>query len=79
MDIPDTLQEHYNAKSRPVPRTPSPVAPLLRTLDDAIIDYLHHGGAQEAIDAAMDAVLQHPESTWNRDTLQYRIRVLHYS
>lgn len=78
-DLPDTLAAHFAAKAwdDPVP-SPSSVSDLLRQLDNAVIECLHRDGPREAIDAAFDAVINHPDSTWKPDVLQYRIRQLHY-
>jgi hypothetical protein len=79
-EIPDTLQAHYKAKARNITAAkPNPVSDLIHKLDDAVIDALHHGGSTDAIDTAFEAVLTHPESTWTREVLQYRLRQLHYS
>ena len=78
-DIPQSLSDYYAAKALdlPVP-PPSTVSDLLRQLDRAVIDNLNYGGPRAAIEAAFDAVINHPESTWKPDVLQYRIRQLHY-
>jgi hypothetical protein len=47
-------------------------------LDYAVIDALNHGGSNDAINEAFDAVINHPDSTWSRDVLSYRIRQVHY-
>jgi hypothetical protein len=47
-------------------------------LDYAVIDALNHGGSNDAIDEAFEAVINHPDSTWSRDVLSYRIRQVHY-
>lgn len=78
-EIPQSLQDHYRAKAwdAPVP-SPSTVSDLLRRLDLAVIDHLNHSGTYAAVEAASEAVLSHPESTWTPDVLAYRIRQLHY-
>lgn len=51
---------------------------LLRRLDIALVMLLNHDGPEEAVDQAFEAVLAHPENTWKRQTLAYRVRQLHY-
>ena len=51
---------------------------LMTALDRAVVSNLNLGGSQEALDEAFEAVLNHPESTWTREVLQYRIRQLYY-
>lgn len=78
-EIPDTILEYYEEKHRDLPKaTHSPVSDLLRRLDVAIVSQLNLGGPQEAVDRAFQAVLDHPESTYTEEVLNYRIRQLHY-
>ena len=81
IEIPDEILDYYKEKHRDLPKPVcSPVNDLLRRLDAAIIKNLNPnlGGSQEDVDRAFEAVLDHPENTWTRETLSYRIRQLHY-
>ena len=79
-DIPDAYRDYYREKARDLPVSPpSPVHDLLHALDSAVIAQMYQGGPQSAVNAAFEAVLAHPQSTWTRDVLSYRLRVLHYS
>ena len=69
-DLPDALRDYYRDKCRDLPTAPSPVSDLLRTLDNAVNARLY---------AAFEAVLDHPQSTWKREVLSYRLRKLFYS
>jgi len=78
-DYPDDINDYYKAKARDLPtRNRTTVDDLMDALDYAVIDALHHGGSNDAIDEAFDAVINHPDSTWSRDVLSYRIRQVHY-
>jgi len=78
-DYPDDINDYYKAKARDLPtRNRSCVDNLMDALDYAVIDALHHGGSNDAIEEAFDAVINHPDSTWSRDVLSYRIRQVHY-
>lgn len=78
-DYPDDINDYYKAKARDLPtRKRSDVDDLMDALDYAVIDALHHGGSNDAIEEAFDAVINHPDSTWSRDVLSYRIRQVHY-
>jgi hypothetical protein len=78
-DYPDDINDYYKAKARDLPtRNRSCVDDIMDALDYAVIDALHHGGSNEAIHAAFEAVINHPDSTWERDVLSYRIRQVHY-
>jgi hypothetical protein len=78
-ELPDDLNDYYKAKARDLPkRERSAVDDLMDALDNAVIDALHHGGSNDAINEAFDAVINHPDSTWSRDVLSYRIRQVHY-
>jgi len=78
-EIPDTILEYYEEKHRDLPKaTHSPVSALLHELDCALIHRDNHGGPQDAVDRAFQAVLDHPESTYTEEVLNYRIRQLHY-
>lgn len=75
------ILDYYTAKARDLPAPkPNPVSDLLRKLDDAVITCLLHEdpSTRAAIHDAFEAVLNHPESTWTRDVLAYRVRQLHY-
>ena len=79
IEVPDDILEYYKEKHRDLPKPVSdPVSHLLRRLDVAIIKNLNLGGSQEDVDRAFEAVLSHPENTWTEETLNYRIRQLHY-
>ena len=79
-DIPDAFRDYYREKARDLPVAPtSPVHDLLRILDNAVSEQLYREGPQSAVDSAFEAVLDHPNSTWTREVLSYRLRVLHYS
>ncbi len=78
-DLPDALRDYYRDKCRDLPTAPSPVSDLLRTLDNAVNARLYGDGPQSAIDDAFEAVLDHPQSTWKREVLSYRLRKLFYS
>ena len=78
-DYPDDINDYYKAKARDLPtRKRSDVDDLMDALDYAVIDALHHGGSNDAINEAFDAVINHPDSTWSREVLSYRIRQVHY-
>ena len=78
-DYPDDINDYYKAKARDLPRRKrSSVDDLMDALDDAVIDALHHGGSNDAIEEAFEAVLNHPDSTWSREVLSYRVRQVHY-
>ena len=78
-DYPDDINDYYKAKARDLPtRKRSDVDDLMDALDYAVIDALNHGGSNDAIEEAFDAVINHPDSTWSRDVLSYRIRQVHY-
>ena len=78
-DYPDDINDYYKAKARDLPtRKRSDVDDLMDALDYAVIDALNHDGSNEAIDEAFEAVINHPDSTWSRDVLSYRIRQVHY-
>lgn len=72
------IHDYYKDKGRDLPSTPSPVSDLLHQLDLAVIEHLNCDGPYAAVKAAFEAVLAHPDSTWTRDVLQYRVRQLHY-
>ena len=78
-ELPDDLNDYYKAKARDLPtRKRNSVDDLMHVLDCAVIDALNHGGSNEAIHEAFEAVINHPDSTWSRDVLSYRIRQVHY-
>ena len=78
-ELPDDLNDYYKSKARDIPtRDRNSVDDLMDALDYAVIDALHHGGSKDAIEEAFDAVINHPDSTWSRDVLSYRIRQVHY-
>ena len=78
-ELPDDLNDYYKAKARDLPtRKRTTVDDLMDALDYAVIDALNHGGSNDAIDEAFEAVLNHPDSTWSRDVLNYRQRQIHY-
>jgi hypothetical protein len=78
-DYPDDINDYYKAKARDLPtRKRTTVDDLMDALDYAVIDALNHGGSNDAIEEAFDAVINHPDSTWSRDVLSYRIRQVHY-
>lgn len=85
MDIPETVSAYYAAKQRDIPRGRiDPASDLLHALDAAVVTSLAHRGCptpdeKAAVDAAFEAVLSAPGSRWTRETLNYRLRVLHYS
>jgi hypothetical protein len=78
-DYPDDINDYYKAKARDLPtRNRSSVDDLMDALDYAVIDALNHGGSNDAINEAFDAVINHPDSTWSPEVLSYRIRQVHY-
>jgi hypothetical protein len=78
-ELPDDLNDYYKAKARDLPtRNRTTVDDLMDVVDYAVIDALNHGGSNDAIDEAFEAVINHPDSTWSRDVLSYRIRQVHY-
>jgi hypothetical protein len=78
-DIPEQILEYYEEKRRDLPKaTNSLVSTLLHQLDCAIIARDNHGGPQEAVDTAFQAVLDHPENRYTSEVLSYRIRQVHY-
>jgi len=79
MDYPDYIIEYYEQKGRPIPSgPPDPVSHLLRDLDTAVALMLNYNGTEEAVEKALRAVLDHPDSTWTESVLDYRTRQLHY-
>lgn len=79
-DYPDDLNEYYKAKARDLPtRKRNAVDDLMDALDKAVINALYHNGSNHAIEEAFEAVINHPDSTWSRDVLSYRIRQVHYT
>jgi hypothetical protein len=42
------------------------------------VNMLNHGGSVAAVNEAFDAVLNHPDSTWSSEVLNYRQRQVHY-
>ena len=79
MDYPDYIIEYYEQKGRPIPSgPPDPVSHLLRDLDTAVALMLNYNGTEEAVEKARRAVLDHPDSTWTENVLDYRTRQLHY-
>ena len=80
MDIPNQITGYYQEKKRDLPQPQrNEVGKLINRLDNAVIMQMYHGGPKSAVTEAMDAVVQHPDSTWTREVLQYRIRKLYYS
>jgi hypothetical protein len=78
-ELPDDLNDYYKAKARDLPtRKRNCVDDLMDALDYAVIDALNHGGSNDAINEAFDAVINHPDSTWSPEVLSYRIRQVHY-
>ena len=78
-ELPDDLNDYYKSKARDIPtRDRNSVDDLMDALDYAVIDALHHGGSNDAINEAFDAVINHTDSTWSRDVLSYRLRQVHY-
>ena len=78
MPTSDIIENYLKEKCCDSVSRPSPVSDLMHKLDNAVVHHLN-GGSIEAITEAFDAVLAHPQSRWNRDTLNYYIRVRHYS
>jgi len=79
-DVPDEILDYYKEKARDLPKAqPSPVHDLMTKLDAAVVDQLYHDGPQANVNAAFDAVINHPESTWKPEVLSYRLRCLYYS
>lgn len=80
MDIPESIQEYYQDKARDFPKPQrNEVGKLINALDNAVIMHMYHGGPHEDVKKAIDAVVQHPDSTWTHEVLSYRLRVLYYS
>ena len=78
-ELPDDLNDYYKAKARDLPtRKRTTVDDLMDELDCAVINALNHGGSNDAIDEAFNAVINHPDSTWSKEVLGYRIRQVHY-
>lgn len=78
-EIPDSILEYYEEKKRDLPKAGvSLVSTLLHRLDCAIIHRDNHGGPQDAVDRAFQAVLDHPDNRYTAEVLSYRIRQLHY-
>jgi hypothetical protein len=78
-ELPDDLNDYYKAKARDLPtRKRNTVDDLIDALDDATILMLNHGGSVAAVNDAFDAVLNHPDSTWSSEVLNYRQRQVHY-
>jgi len=80
-DLPFSWAQHFAAKARDLPTASSPVAALLQELDTATVLDLNAPTVESraALQAAFDAVLDHPASTWTADVLRYRQRQLYYS
>lgn len=82
MDNP--FASYYVAKRRDLPCAVDSASDQLRALDSAVVASLFHRGdptpeERTAIDDAFEAVLTAPGSRWTRDTLAYRLRVLHFA
>ena len=78
-ELPDDINDYYKAKARDLPtRKRTTVDDLMDELDCAVINALNHGGSNDAIDEAFNAVINHPDSTWSKEVLGYRIRQVHY-
>ena len=79
-DIPEVIAEYYQDKARDLPQAKhSELSELINQLDSAVVENLYRDGTRQAITQAIDAVVQHPDSTWTREALSYRIRKLYYS
>jgi len=79
-DIPQEIINYYVDKERDLPQPQrNEVGKLINRLDCAVVARLYHGGPKEDVTKAIDAVVQHPDSTWTREVLEYRIRKLYYS
>ena len=78
-ELPDDLNDYYKAKARDLPtRNRNCVDDLIDALDNATILMLNHGGSVDAVNEAFDAVLNHPDSNWSSEVLNYRQRQVHY-
>ena len=78
MNTPDTILEHYQAKARPLPTTPVSFSPLLRRLDEAVINALNNGGPWDQVDRLQDELVACNDCTWNMQQVDYYIRQTHY-
>lgn len=76
--LPDHLVDYYTSKQREPQTIPDPTSDLLQALDIATVNMLNNGGSQDAVKLARQAVLDHPESRWTPETLDYRTRQLYY-
>ena len=80
MDIPNQITDYYQEKGRDLPQPQrNEVGKLLNQLDTAVVMRMYHDGPKTAVTEAIDAIVQHPDSTWTREVLEYRIRKLYYS
>ena len=78
-ELPDDLNDYYKSKARDLPkRKRNTVDDLIDALDNATNLMLNHGGSVDAVNDAFDAVLNHPDSTWSSEVLNYRQRQVHY-
>jgi hypothetical protein len=78
-ELPDDLNDYYKAKARDLPtRKRNSVDDLIDALDTLTIEALNHNGSHAMVDEAFEAVLNHPDSTWSREVLNYRQRQVHY-
>jgi hypothetical protein len=78
-DYPDDINDYYKAKARDLPtRKRNSVDDLIDALDTLTIEALNHNGSHAMVDEAFEAVLNHPDSTWSREVLNYRQRQVHY-
>ena len=79
IDFPTEWADYIAAKGRDRSvAAPDPASALLQALDNATIRALNCGGKWSVVDAAFEAVLNAPGSTWTRETLAYRQRQLHF-
>ena len=78
-ELPDEWKEYYKAKARDLPEPKqSTINDLLNVLDTATINALNNGGSHAKVNEAFNDVLNHPDSTWTTEVLNYRQRQLHY-
>jgi hypothetical protein len=78
-DLPTDWADYYAAKGRDLPTLPpAPQAQLLQNLDAATSWALNYAGKWTAVEAAFEAVLAAPGSTWTRETLSFRQRQLYF-
>jgi hypothetical protein len=78
-ELPDDINDYYKAKAKDLPKSVcTDLGDLMDALDKAVINAMDHAGSYAKVEEAIEAVLNHPGSTWSREVLNYRLRQVHY-